>query len=73
MVSYKLIYWIFVVILTVFQGYRGYVNYSGVEEIGGEMGAFLGAMLVLAPATGFYFAYIFASKNKDKNEKRNKQ
>jgi hypothetical protein len=69
MVSYKLIYWIFVVILTVFQSYRSYIAYYGVDGIGGVLGAFIGAMIIIVPAIALYFGYIFATH---KNEKRNK-
>lgn len=69
MVSYRLIYWIFVAILTVFQGYRSYFTYSGVDGIGGGLGAFIGAMIILVPAIVLYFGYMFA---RNKNEKRNK-
>lgn len=69
MVSYKVIYWILVALITIYQSYRSYIAYSGVEGIGGGLGAFIGAIIILVPATALYFGYIFATHNNGKRKK----
>jgi biopolymer transport protein ExbB/TolQ len=64
MVNYRLIYWILVAILTIFQAYRSYNIYSNAQGIGGGLGAFIGTLIILIPAIAFYVGYNSFSRKK---------